>query len=132
MPIAYARDLGGYKLEQDPAESELPGLWFSPQELLALLTIEQMLTQLEPGLLDPKLRPLQQRLADILRRQGISDGRLAARVQLLQAGKRQVTLKNFEAVASATMARQRIRVTHYNRQNGENLERTLSPQQLVY
>lgn len=132
MPISYDRDLGGYRLEQTDAEAELPGLWFSPQELVALLTIQQMLTQLEPGLLGLKLRPLQQRLADILRRQGISDGQMAVRMQLLQVGKRQVALKNFEAVATATMARNRIRIVHFNRQNGESVERTVSPQQLVY
>ncbi len=131
-PIVFDRDLGGYRLDLGHADSELPGLWFSPEEVLALLTIEQMLTQLEPGLLGPKLKPLQQRLSEMLRKQGISDGQLAQRIRLLQAGKRQAVLKNFEAVASGTMARKRLAITHYNRQNGEHLQRTVSPQQLVY
>ena len=46
VPIVFDRDLGGYRLEQGHTDSELQGLWFSPQEVLALLTIEQMLTQL--------------------------------------------------------------------------------------
>ena len=65
-------------------------------------------------------------------KQGISQGQLAQRIRLLQAGKRRVTLKNFEAVASATMGRKRIAVSHYNRQNGEQVQRTVSPQKLVY
>ena len=132
VPITFDRDLGGYRLEQGHTDSELPGLWFSPEEVVALLTIEQMLTQLEPGLLGPKLRPLQTRLAEMLKKQGINDCQLAERIRLLQAGKRQVTLKSFEAVAAATMARKQIAITHYNRQNDEHVARTVSPQQLVY
>ena len=65
-------------------------------------------------------------------KQGISQGQLAQRIRLLQAGKRRVTLKNFEAVASATMGRKRIAVSHYNLQSGEQVQRTVSPQKLVY
>jgi len=132
VPITFDRDLGGYRLEQGHTDSELPGFWFSPEDVLALLTIEQMLTQLEPGLLGPKLKPLQTRLTDMLKKQGINDGQLAERIRLLQAGKRQVTLKNFEAVATATLARKQISITHYNRQNNEHIARTVSPRQLVY
>ena len=132
VPISFNRDRGGYQMDPVHADSELPGIWFSSEELLALLTIEQMLTQLEPGLLGPKLKPLQQRLSAMLAKQGISDGQLAQRVLMLPAGKRRVALKNFEAVASATLARTCISIAHYNRQNGELVHRIVSPQQLVY
>ena len=131
VPITFDRKLGGYRLEQGHTDSELSGLSFSPEEVLALLTIEQMLTQLERGLPGPKLKPLQNRLIDMLKKR-ISNGQLTARIRLLQSGKRQVTLKSFEAVAAATMARKQIAITHYNRQNDEHVARTVSPQQLVY
>ena len=51
MPIEFDRDLGGYILLQGQADNELPGLWFSQGEILALVTIQQLLEQLEPGLL---------------------------------------------------------------------------------
>jgi predicted DNA-binding transcriptional regulator YafY len=132
VPIKYDRDRGGYYMEQGHTDTELPGLWFSPEEVLALLTIDEMLTQLEPGLLGPKLKPLQQRLMSLLEKQGTSAEQLGKRIRLLHAGKRRVVLKNFEAVATATMGRQQIRINHFNRQNGDRLERTVSPQQLVY
>ena len=46
VPITFDRALGGYRLEQGHTDSELPGLWFTPEEVFALLTIEQMLTSL--------------------------------------------------------------------------------------
>jgi predicted DNA-binding transcriptional regulator YafY len=57
-PILDDRDLGCYKLENPDALQQLPGLWFSQEEALALMTIQTLIGQLEPGLLGPKLKPL--------------------------------------------------------------------------
>ena len=132
VPIVFDRDLGGYRLEKTGGREELPGLWFSQEELLALLTIQHMIGQLEPGILGPKLKPLQQRLDDMLSTQGLDGQTLAQRVRLVHAGKRRMPLKAFEAVAKATLERKQLQVTHFNRQSGETLERILSPQQLVH
>ncbi|MEY3513842.1 MAG: hypothetical protein RL420_865, partial [Pseudomonadota bacterium] len=53
-PILYDRDLGGYKLENPEGLQQLPGMWFSQEEALALMTIQTMIGQLEPGLLGPR------------------------------------------------------------------------------
>ena len=45
---------------------ELPGLWFSPREAQALLTLEHLIESLEPSLLGPHLEPLKVRLAALL------------------------------------------------------------------
>lgn len=132
VPVVFDREQGGYRLEHGHTDSELPGLWFSQEESLALMTIQQMLTQLEPGLLGPKLKPLQQRLSNLFQKQGVSEEALAKRIRVVHAGKRTVRLKSFEMVASATLARRQLQVTHFNRQNGESVERTLSPQRLVH
>jgi len=132
IPIAFDRDLGGYKLEQQDGREELPGLWFTQEEVLALLTIQNMIEQLEPSLLGPKLRPLQKRLDDMLTQQGLDAQVLAQRVRLVHAGKRRLKLKAFELVAKATLERKQLTIHHFNRQTGENRERDISPQQLVH
>ena len=38
VPIEFDRELGGYKLDPKRVEDELPGLWFSQGEILALVT----------------------------------------------------------------------------------------------
>ena len=43
VPIEFDRDAGGYTLSQGHTDSELPGLWFNQEELLALVTIQQLL-----------------------------------------------------------------------------------------
>ena len=132
IPVVFDRDLGGYRLDTTDTRQELPGLWFSQDEILALLTIQNMLEQLEPSLLGPKLKPLQQRLDDMLTGQGLSAETLSQRVRLVHAGKRRLKLKCFELVAKATLERKQIRIQHFNRQTGITVERIISPQQMVH
>jgi len=131
-PIIYDRDLGGYKLENPDALQQLPGLWFSQEEALALMTIQTMIGQLEPGLLGPKLKPLQTRLNKILETQGADAKTLSQRIRVVHAGKRRLPLKSFELVAKATVDRKQIEIIHLNRQTGESIKRTISPQQLIH
>jgi predicted DNA-binding transcriptional regulator YafY len=135
VPIEFDRDRGGYVLrdQEGHTDTELPGLWFSPEEMLALATIQQLLAQLAPGMLGIKLRPIQQRLNELLEKQGLSGADVAKRIRLTHsAGKRRLEPQTFEAVAAATMAGKRIKVRHFNRQNGKTLERELSPQRIVH
>lgn len=134
VPIRFDRDRGGYVREQGQGhtDTELPGLWFSDEEILALVTIQHLLTQLAPGLLGPKLRPLQERLTELMGRHGLARDEVAKRIRLVQAGKRRLKLASFEAVAAGTMGRKRLRVTHFNRRTGERVVREISPQLLVH
>lgn len=130
MPIVFDQDRGGYVLEGE-GSSQLPGMWFTPQELVALATIQQLLVQLQPGLLAETLSPIKTRLADLLKTHGINDQALTERVRIVHAGKRDVLPQSLEAAASATIRRRRLHFVHFNRQTGERLEREVSPQRLV-
>jgi len=132
IPVVFDRDLSGYRLDTTDARQELPGLWFSQDEVLALLTIQNMLEQLEPGLLGPKLKPLQKRLDEMFTGQGMNAETLSQRVRLVHAGKRNLKLKCFEQIAHSTLHRKQINIHHFNRQTGKTVERTISPQQLVH
>jgi predicted DNA-binding transcriptional regulator YafY len=132
VPLRFDRDRGGYVLDGGVDVSELPGLWFSPDEILALVTIQQLLSQLEPGLLGERLKPLQQRLGELMTQHGLSGQDVARRIRIVHVGKRRVQAARFESVASATLARKRLRIEHYNRQTGERQPRDISPQRLVH
>lgn len=52
-PIVFDRDLGGYRFEREGLrigpQYELPGLWFSAEEIHALLTMQHLLANLDIG-----------------------------------------------------------------------------------
>ena len=130
--IVYDRDLDSYKLINENQAFELPGLMFTQKELLGLMTIQNMIKELEPGLLGPKLQPLQERMADLLTSEGLDSASLTKRVRAVHAGKRRLELKCFQSLAQATLERKKVHIHHYNRQRGETTERDISPQQLVH
>lgn len=134
VPIKFDRDRGGYVIEQGPGhtDTELPGMWFSPEEVLALVTIQQLLKQLAPGILGAKLRPMQDRLAELMARNGLSTEDVSKRIRLVHAGKRKLKAQSFESVAAATLGRKQLKVKHYNRERGETIERVISPLRLVH
>src|ERR1043165_2644849 len=67
-PIEYDRDANGYRFGRPGPgpRYELPGLWFSADEAHALLTMQSLLAELQPGLLEPHVKPLRERLQGIL------------------------------------------------------------------
>ena len=52
-PIVYDRFLGGYRYDRETKhvgdQFELPGLWFSAEEIHALLTMQHLLSNLDTG-----------------------------------------------------------------------------------
>ena len=132
MPILFDKDRGGYYLDRNNLSTEMPGLWFSPEELVALLTIQRLIEQLEPGLVGLKLKPLQKKLMELLQAKGLGEAEVVKRVRMTFAGKRQLELKSFEVVALATITRKQLKVTHLNRERSERIERVISPQELVH
>ena len=133
-PILFDSLLKGYRFDT-PAVGpryELPGLWFSPDETYALLNLHQLLSELEPALLEPLVAPLSSRLEAIVAEQGDSFTEVAKRIRLVKIGARKERLAFFETLSKALLCHQRVRVIHYNRTDDKQSERVLSPQRLVY
>jgi predicted DNA-binding transcriptional regulator YafY len=135
MPIIWDRELGGYRLDQEAATAhlfQLPGLWFSSEEIHALLTMEHLLERLQPGLLGPQLRPLRSLIQKTLASGDFSAAEVSRRIRILQIGVRPVLSDMFQAISSALLSRRRLRIDHYRRSRDETLTREISPQRLVY
>ncbi len=139
-PIVYDRFSGGYRIEvvkQDTSRrsvknAELPGLWFSSDEAFALLTAQQLLTTIEPGMLGPKLKPLMDKLNRLLASSGHPADAVNSRIKVSQSGKRKLGIESFQVVARATLERKRLVMSHFNRERGERMQREVSPQRLVH
>src|SRR5437016_3373705 len=67
-PIEYDREANGYRFGKPRTgpRYELPGLWFNAGEAYALLSMHTLLAELQPGLLEPHVGPLRERLRAIL------------------------------------------------------------------
>jgi predicted DNA-binding transcriptional regulator YafY len=134
-PIVWDREAGGYRLDtaqKSGPKFELPGVWFSASEILALLTMEHLLEQLEPGLLSRHVESLKDRLGSMLETADDSAQEVRKRVRIISLAGRKRDLRCFQAIGSALLKRKRVWIQHHNRERDELTEREVSPQRLVY
>ncbi len=132
-PIEWDRDANGYRFgaPRSGPRYELPGLWFSSGEAYALLSMHTLLAELGPGLLEPHVRPLQERLRRIVGGEPAWQD-VEKRLKVFTPERRSSEDKFFGPVARAVLTRQRLWIRHYNRAEDRETEREVSPQRLVH
>ena len=134
-PIIWDRVLRGYVFDHSQSGAQryaLPGLWFNDQEIFALLTMYQLLSNLGNGLLTPHINPLLARLTMLLDSQKESADEIRKRIRILHMASRTERPESFEIVASATIKRKRLQFVYRARYNDRGREREVSPQRLVH
>ena len=136
-PIIFDRELGGYRFAKEDKhfgpQYELPGMWFSAEEIHALLTMQHLLSNLDTGgLLGPQIEPLLARLSGLLCAADNSSEEVQRRIKIETVGARQFHLDHFQAVGSALLRRKRIVIRYHARGTDERSEREVSPQRLCH
>lgn len=125
------RENQGYFYSKD-SSFEMPGVWFSAEELHALLSMQQLASGLSGGFLENELTTLRGKIETILAKSAPLSAGEMHRVRMTAAGKRSRALPMFPAVATAVLQRQRMQIEYHGRQRDERTERQVSPQRLVH
>jgi predicted DNA-binding transcriptional regulator YafY len=134
-PIEWDRESRGYRYTSpgpNAPKFQLPGLWFNASEIRALLTMQQLLANLQPGLLEPHVQPLLARLRSLLDAADHPVDEVERRIRILHLGARQLSLPHFEVVANAVLKRERLHIVYVARGRNETTEREISPQRLIH
>ena len=132
VPIVWSREHNAYVLDPKAEQSELPGVWFSPAEVYALLEIDHLLGSLGGGHFRRQLEPLRVRLAALLESGDHGHREIRRRIRVLALGTRRVNRDVFEALSLALLGRKQAFIRHLKRGDGGVTERTVSPQRLVH
>ncbi len=128
-PLVYDPELCGYRY-QGEGFFELPGIWFSAQELAALLVLEEVLEQQPLGLLSSTLKPLRSRLERLAAKAGVPLSDWRNRLRLLRMAARPAG-SEFEIIAEALAARKRLQIDYHARGDDRMAPRIVSPQRLT-
>lgn len=129
-PIIYDRAAKGHCYDPNAPAFELPGLWFNASEIYALLACEQLLENVQPGLLSPHLDPLRVRIRDLLEKSGHQATTVLTRIRLQGVGKRRVDSRQFGTAARAVLEGRVLDVTYHGRERDRVTERRIHPRQL--
>ncbi|MBF0257163.1 MAG: WYL domain-containing transcriptional regulator [Gammaproteobacteria bacterium] len=133
-PIEWDRKGRGYRyaaLAEGTERVALPGLWFSAAEVQMLLTMEHLLSTLQPGLLGPHIESLRTRIRLLLDSGNHAAEAISQRIRIFHPTARAVTPGHFELLASGLLGRKRLRIQHHNRNRGDTKTREVSPQRLI-
>ncbi len=137
-PIVYEPLSNGYRFSTASAGAvggarhELPGLWFSENEIHAMLTMHQLLAGLDDdGVLARHLQPLMDKLQGMLGTNESAARELMRRVKVIGTARRRVPSKHFELLGSALLQRRRLTLRYFKRSDRSTSEREVSPQRLV-
>lgn len=132
--IPYDPKTRSYRIEEteDGPDIELSGPMYTMAEIHAMLLMQDLITQIQPGLLEQHLGPVRERLKLLLGSAALSSEEVRRRIRILHMASRPVEPKHFRNVSQATLARRRLAIRYHGRTSDEITERDVSPQRLVF
>ena len=132
-PIETDRENGGYFYDQKNKDSfELPGVWFNVAEISALLTIKQQLKNIENGLFEDQISPLNKKIDSILQLSKIKPEDAEQKFRIEKIGNRKIDEKIFKNVSSALVQSKMLEILYQSRGDNKTNTRTVSPQRMTY
>lgn len=132
-PLIYDRDHNGHYYDPDQPVFELPGFWMNASELHALLACEQLLEEVQPGLMGPRLAPLKTRIRTLLGDSGRDAETVSRRVHVQPVRARRVPGRIFAPVADATLEDRVLELGYTSRSpGGGGHSRRVHPQRLLH
>jgi len=99
-PIVWDRERRGYCYEQGEGEEQfqLPGLWFNTSEIQALLSMDALLENLQPGVLSQHIEPLRSRIRMLLDDGDHSVDEISRRIRILPLAAKAYSSENFQGL----------------------------------
>jgi len=133
-PIVWDRERRGYCYEQgeDGEQFQLPGLWFNTSEIQALLSMDALLENLQPGVLSNHIEPLRSRIRMLLDDGDHSVDEIARRIRIIPLAAKAYSSEYFQDLCQALLSRKCVDMTYYSRPTDSSSERRVSPQRLIY
>ena len=130
-PVTYSREQDGYQYTDDKFELDTPGIWLSPQTLLALVGTQKLLVQLQLDFLNQPLAHIRQQIEYFLKKKKIKLAHLD-RIRILPINARIHDQAQFQRITAALLQRQCLHLTYYARGSDQISQRIVSPQRLAH
>ena len=131
-PLLSNGDQGFFYDRLQSEQFELPGLWFSSDELHALLATQELLNRSGADVLGTALSPLKKRIDMLLDKQGDGKRWPVERVRVIGSYTRKRNELAFRQVAGAVLERKDVRFDYKARSTDRLTARTVSPQRLTH
>ena len=126
----------GFFYDRGAVRFELPGLWLNADEMHALIAMNALIENLEPGFLQSHVGPLRERISELLAtaspRRDVSAARIRERIRILGHHVRKTAFDAFAVFCTATLSGSRVRFRYHARHNDRHSEREVSPWRMLH
>lgn len=131
-PIVFDCRYGGYRYDKTgDGPFELPGLWFTRNEIEALLCLDHAVESMQGSFFGDILAPMKKRFEPLLKAQKTRMAALRERIRIIPIQSRQIDEHLFRTVAGAVMRKRALRIEHAKLPDEAPTSRIISPQALV-
>ena len=133
--VEYIREFKGYQLISHEDDIELPSHLFSSQEINAILLVDQLIDELEPGFLKDDMQSVKQHLSRIKGNLSINQANTEKRIRMINIGKRESKHTNLSQITQAVLQRKLVSIAYESRSSSSltsKSSRLLSPQRLTH
>jgi predicted DNA-binding transcriptional regulator YafY len=133
-PIVWDSELRGYRYEAGAAmeQFQLPGLWFNTSEIQALLSMDALLANLQPGVLTKHIEPLRSRIRMLLDDGDHGADEISQRIRIIPSAAKAYRSEYFQDLCQALLSRRCVDIDYYSRVDDSRSQRRVSPQRLIY
>ena len=133
-PLEYHREANGYCYHQQSSSKlyELPGLWFSTEELHGLLICQQILQNISPDILSEQIKSLQKRINVMLSRENSPQSVVADKIQFSSIGRRLQDDGHFKRIATALFSNKQMHIQYSARDMKVNTASELFPHRNLF
>ena len=133
-PILWDPQRRGYRYQAGAEldQFQLPGLWFNTSEIQALLSMDALLTNLQPGVLSKHIEPLRSRIRMLLDDGDHSADEISRRIRVVPFAAKAYRSEFFQDLCQALLSRSCADMTYYSRPTDSSSDRRVSPQRLIY
>jgi len=126
----------GFFYDRSAQRFELPGLWLNADEMHALIAMDALIENLEPGFLKEHISPLRDRITELLAqaspRRNVSAAKIRERIRIIGHHIRKTESDAFATVCAATLSGNRVRFHYHARHNDAHTERVVSPWRILH
>lgn len=130
LPIEYDRKEKVYRFKEGEKVS-LPLIWFTPKDVMVLLTLLKAFRELPFGVVDDDVTPFKERLEKIVGANPSSLNSLLKSIRILPAQFRETPKEALSILCSAISNSKRVKIKYQDRQTENITERVVSPLHLV-
>jgi len=130
--VLFEKKYGGYAWKQDESGETFPGVYFSAEEIKALICMDHLVEGLGAGFLKEQLGPLRTRLDRILHTQRIKVEEFRRKFRLVPLANRTVNETIFLTIVKGLLRSQQVSIVHRSLGSDRPTQRIVSPQTILH